>query len=362
MAVITVICSGMMGTAITFPAAENGHTIRLVGSPLDNEIIEYGQRTREHLNLSKYRKNNPTSGVDAPVLTPDNVTFHYFEEMEECIKGADLLICGVSSFGMDWFCENVIPKLPAEIPLLSISKGMVDDGENKGRLISYPEYMLKFTDKDLKIYAVGGPCTSYELVDKDPTEVTFCGPDMKTLRWLREIFETDYYHISLSTDVRGVECTVALKNAYALGVALAVGMSHKREGRAFEHYNSQAGLFAQSTKEMFLLLDIFGGTAERNIFLGIGDLYVTVFGGRNRKLGTLLGKGYSYDEAIAELGGITLEGIVITERTAIAVEQLAALGEININDFPLLMHIKELLFENKRIDIPWKAFETEYCE
>lgn len=360
MAIITVICSGMMGTAITFPAAENGHTIRLVGSPLDNDIIEHGQKTKEHLNLSKYRKNNPTSGVDAPVVTSDNVTFHYFEEMEECIKGADLIICGVSSFGIDWFCNNVIPKLPADIPLLSISKGMIDDGENKGRLISYPEYMLRFTDKDLKIYAVGGPCTSYELVDKDPTEVTFCGPDMDTLRWLREIFETDYYHISLSTDVRGVECTVALKNAYALGVALAVGMSYKREGRAFEHYNSQAGLFTQASKEMYQLLDVFGGTAKRNIFLGIGDLYVTIFGGRNRKLGTLLGQGYTYDEAISQLGGVTLEGIVITERTAKAVEQLASLGEIDIRDFPLLMHINELLFQNKRINVPWKDFETEY--
>ena len=360
MATITVICAGMMGTAITYPAAHNGHTIRLVGSPLDNEIIEHGQKTGEHLNLSKYRKNNPTSGVDAPVVTPDNVTFHYFEEMEECIKGADLIICGVSSFGMDWFCNNVIPKLPEEIPLLSISKGMIDDGENKGRLISYPEYMLRFTDKDIKIYAVGGPCTSYELVDKDPTEVAFCGPDMKTLRWLRELFETDYYHISLSTEVRGVECSVALKNAYALGVALAVGMSYKREGREFEHYNSQAGLFAQASKEMYLLLDIFEGESVRNIFLGIGDLYVTVFGGRNRRLGNLLGQGYTYDEAMAKLEGITLEGVVITERTAKAVEQLAELGKLNINDFPLLMHIKEILFENQRINIPWKAFETDY--
>ena len=41
MATITVICAGMMGTAITYPAAHNGHTIRLVGSPLDNEIIEH---------------------------------------------------------------------------------------------------------------------------------------------------------------------------------------------------------------------------------------------------------------------------------------------------------------------------------
>ena len=35
-------------------------------------------------------------------------------------------------------------------------------------------------------------------------------------------------------------------------------------------------------------------------------------------------------------------------------------GKIDINDFPLLMHIKEILFDNKRINIPWKAFETEY--
>ena len=360
MALITVICAGMMGTAITYPAAQNGHTIRLVGSPLDKEIIEHGQKTGEHLNLSKYRKNNDTSGANAPVLTPKNVTFHYFEEMEKCIEGADLIICGVSSFGMDWFCNNVIPKLPENVPLLSISKGMIDDGENKGHLISYPEYMQRFTDKDLKIYAVGGPCTSYELVDKDPTEVTFCGPDMETLRWLRGLFETDYYHVSLSTDVFGVECTVALKNAYALGVAFAIGMSYKSEGKVFEHYNSQAGIFAQAAKEMYLLLDILGGTAVRNIFLGVGDLYVTVYGGRNRKLGTLLGQGYTYDEAIEQLTGITLEGVVITERTAKAVEQLAALGKLNIADFPLLTHIKELLFENKRINMPWKAFRTEY--
>ena len=177
---------------------------------------------------------------------------------------------------------------------------------------------------------------------------------------MREIFETDYYHISLSTDVRGVECSVALKNAYALGVALAIGMSYKREGKAFEHYNSQAGIFAQASKEMYLLLDAFGGTAVRNIFLGIGDLYVTVFGGRNRKLGSLLGQGYTYDEAMAKLTGITLEGVVISERTAKAVEELAELGKLDINDFPLIMHIKELLFENKRINVPWKAFETEY--
>ena len=38
--VITIIGSGMMGSALAFPAAENGHEVRLVGSPLDNDIID----------------------------------------------------------------------------------------------------------------------------------------------------------------------------------------------------------------------------------------------------------------------------------------------------------------------------------
>lgn len=361
MATITVICSGMMGSAITYPAAHNGHTIRLVGSPLDEKIIEHGKRTGEHLTLSQYRKNNDTNGIDEPFTMPPSVSFHYFEEMDECIKDADLIICGVSSFGMDWFCENVIPKLPENIPLLSISKGMIDDGNKCGHLISYPEYMQRFTDKNLKIYAVGGPCTSYELAVKDPTEVTFCGPDMKTLRWLKSLFETDYYNISLSTDVHGVECAVALKNAYALGVALAIGLSYKREGKVFEHYNSQAGLFMQASREMYMLLDAFDSTPERNIFVGLGDLYVTIFGGRNRKMGALLGQGYTYKEAMEKLPGITMEGIVISIRTAEAVEELAKAGRLNLSDFPLLSHIKELLLDEATVNVPWKAFETE-CE
>ena len=34
MAIITIIGSGMMGSAMAFPACKNGNTIRLVGSPL----------------------------------------------------------------------------------------------------------------------------------------------------------------------------------------------------------------------------------------------------------------------------------------------------------------------------------------
>ena len=355
MAVITVVGAGMMGSAITFPAAHNGNTVRLVGTPLDTHIIAHGKKTGEHLTLC-----HDVNGVKTPFKVPNGISFHDFEELDALLADTDLLLCGVSSFGIDWFCENIIPRIPESMPVLSITKGMIDDGKGVGDLISYPEHMMKFTDKKLKICAVGGPCTSYELADRDPTEVTFCGEDMALLRQIKSLFETDYYHVSLSTDVRGVECAVALKNAYALAVSLAVGLSYKREGREFLHYNSQAALFGQASKEMFLLLDLFGGNAARNVFLGIGDLYVTVFGGRTRKIGTLLGEGKTFDEAMALLQGVTLESIVITRRTAEAIYKKVANGCANAADFPLLLHIRELLEENAAVNVPWAAFETEF--
>ena len=132
---------------------------------------------------------------------------------------------------------------------------------------------------------------------------------------------TDYYYISISTDVIGVECAVALKNAYALGVTLAVGLAEKKDGKiGAQHYNSQAALFGQSMKEMGKLLNLVGGKPEHLVH-GVGDLYVTVFGGRTRMIGTLLGRGLTFEQAMEDLKGVTLESIVIATRTARASEE-----------------------------------------
>ena len=37
---IAIIGAGMMGSALAFPARENGHEVVLIGTPLDNEIIK----------------------------------------------------------------------------------------------------------------------------------------------------------------------------------------------------------------------------------------------------------------------------------------------------------------------------------
>ncbi len=95
---------------------------------------------------------------------------------------------------------------------------------------------------------------------------------------------------------------------------------------------------------------------RKQLFFGAGDLYVTVYGGRTRLIGILLGRGLNIDEAQRELAGVTLESLVVARRVAKAVRILSENGAINKNDFPLLMHIDEILTEKKSVKIPWKDF------
>ncbi len=344
MAVIVILGSGMMGSAMSYPARKNGNEVRLVGTPLDRAIIDGLRKDDFHITLKR--------------TLPQGVKYYQIEELDEALKGADLLISGVSSFGVSWFAEEMLPRLRDDLPILGITKGMFDMED--GSLVPYPIYYKGLPQgANKRFYAVGGPCTSYELADLDPTEVTFCGPDIETLRWIKSLFNTDFYHVSISTDVIGVECAVAMKNAYALGVTLAVGLSERTEGvGGKQHYNSQAALFGQSVREMRRLLRLTGG-GDDNIVFGAGDLYVTVFGGRTRFIGTLLGRGLSFEEAMEELKGVTLESIVIATRTARAVRRLVELGKADAGDYPLLMHIDDVISRGAEVNIPWSAFETE---
>ena len=354
MATITIIGSGMMGSALAFPARENGNTVRLVGTHLDREIIDECRKTNRH---PKFAKHFP-KGIPP---FPAGCEFYQIEQMDEAVKGADLVIGGVSSFGVDWFGEEVLPRIPVDIPVLSVTKGLLD--QDDGRLLCYPQvWEERLAAKGIKrdICAIGGPCTSYELVAHDQTEVAFCGKDLNVLRKIKAMMATDYYHISLSTDVVGIESAVALKNGYALGIALTIGLNQKAFGVDSElHFNSQAAVFGQAAKEMSRLLDLQGAGTLDNLCVGVGDLYVTVYGGRTRLVGILLGRGLDIDQAQEELKGVTLESLVVAERVARAVKKHVAAGRLAAADFPLLMHTDEILTEKKPVNIPWESFTFE---
>ncbi len=344
---IVIIGSGMMGSALAFPARENGNEVHLVGTHLDRDIIDTCKQTGRH---PKFVRDFPAG-----------VQYHQIEELDAVLPGADFIICGVSSFGVEWFRDEILPRLEENVPVISVTKGLWNLPD--GTLLTYPDIWQAKLDelgKHIPLNAIGGPCTSYELVAHDQTEVSFCGKDMDILRMLKSAMTTRYYHISLSTDVVGVESAVALKNGYALGIALTIGLNQKEFGLDSElHFNSQAAVFGQSVREMQKLLNLQGAGDLNNLVVGAGDLYVTVYGGRTRLIGILLGRGLDIDAAKAELQGVTLESLVVAGRVAEAVRTKAARGLANLDDYPLLLHIDEILTEKKPVDIPWEKFTFE---
>lgn len=344
MSKIALIGAGQMASALTFPLYENGHEVYLIGSPLDDEIIDRLNEDNYHMNLRRTLHNG--------------VNYYRCAQLKEAIEGADLIVCGVSSFGVDWFADEIFPLLDEDVPVISVTKGMLDYED--GTMLTYPQYWRTKlpADSRLKIYAIGGPCTARDLADHDPSFVGYCGPDFETLEWIRSLFSTDYYIISLTLDVVGLECAVALKNGYALGTALAVGIKEKLGDDGISHNNMKAALFQESVKEMLDLLRIVGGS-EDMIMYAAGDLDVTVSAGRSRTVGLLLGKDYTIEETLEQLAGQTLEAVVIATRTARAVKALAKRGKVKEEDFPLLMHVDALLNEHATLNIPWKSFQKK---
>lgn len=343
MAVVTIVGAGMMGSALAFPARENKNEVRIVGTHLDREIIDTCLESNRHPRFEKD--------------FPEGITFYQIEELSKALEGTDVVIGGVSSFGVEWFADTVLPVIPEGVVVLTVTKGLMDTGD--GRLLTYPDLWkqkLESIGKKLSLNAIGGPCTSYELVAHDQTEVAFCGDDMQTLEYLKQIMQTDYYHISITTDVTGIESAVALKNGYALGIALTIGLNQKSFGNDELHFNSQAAVFGQAAKEMYRLLQFQNALTLNNLCVGVGDLYVTVYGGRTRLVGILLGRGLDIDQAKAELKGVTLESLVVAERVARAVKLNIEKGIIDGGDFPLLLHIDEILCEKKQVNIPWEKF------
>ena len=356
MSIVTIIGSGMMGSAMARPASDNGHEVRLVGSPLDNAIIDAVKAGKNHPTLKR-----SFEGV---------AKAYYITELEEALKGTDVVVAGISSFGVDWFTANVLPILSKNVLVVSITKGMLLKDDDS--LEVFPHH---FASKrpDLNFVAVGGPCICFELFDRRHTMVYYCGKNIDAVRKAKATFGTAYYHIVPSTDTIAVECSVALKNAYAMGVSLAVGLAEKEKGITDATgitencvpgapdlnpiYNPQAALFAQSCLEMRRLVDMLGGNGQLVAGLpGAGDLYVTVFGGRTRRLGTLLGRGMSYPQVKEVLSGVTLEAVAIITRVAEFLRRAAKAGKADLKQFPLMMHMDSILNAGSPVKLDWEAF------
>ena len=169
--------------------------------------------------------------------------------------------------------------------------------------------------------------------------------------YLEKGIESMVDKFSAANGASGIETAVALKNAYAMAVSLAIGAYTKNDPALSEKYNAQAGLFYEATREMSAIIRLLGGR-EDALFFGAGDLYVTVFGGRTRRLGTILGSGVDFVHASEILKGVTLESVAI-------IRLLGKFFGEKLGEYPLMQHIHERITENTLPPIPWDRMRRD---
>jgi glycerol-3-phosphate dehydrogenase (NAD(P)+) len=105
------------------------------------------------------------------------------------------------------------------------------------------------------------------------------------------------------------------------------------------------------------MVQVAGGSTETLLLLpSIGDMYVTSTGGRNVRVGRLVGEGMNFTEAWEALDRITLEGAAAIRVVGDALPKLTERGVIGAEEFPLLRHLHDVVSLEKRLNMPWSAF------
>jgi glycerol-3-phosphate dehydrogenase (NAD(P)+) len=347
MATVVVLGSGVMGSAMAMPLADNGHEVRLVGTHLDRAIVDELQATGRHPGLGRE-------------LPPGVRAFH-LEEIEAGFDGAEVVVSGVNSFGVEWAGRQLAQVLRPGQHVIAVTKGVRAGGDGALRIL--PDVLAAEVPEALRAEvtwsAIAGPAIAGEVAARRDTCVVFCGTEQAVLDQLAGIFRTGWYHVWTSTDFAGVEICAASKNCYALSIGFGHGLLEARGEAESEdrNHNVEAALYAQAASEMRRIVELVGGRPETPGWLpGVGDMYVTSTGGRNVRVGRLIGAGKRFGEASEALGNPTLEGAAAIREFGRALARLTERGVLGPGELPLLRHLDEVVAQEAPLRVPWERF------
>ncbi len=189
---------------------------------------------------------------------------------------------------------------------------------------------------------LSGPSFALEVAQEQPTAVTVASADAAAAQRAQDLFQTDYFRVYTTDDVRGVELGGALKNVIALAAGMVAGLG-------FGH-NTMAALITRGLAEISRLGVALGASPLTFAGLaGMGDLILTCTGGlsRNRRVGMLLGEGHRLEEILSEMTTVA-EGVE-TARAAHALAERAGV------EMPILAEVHAVLFEGRH---PREAVDT----
>jgi len=205
------------------------------------------------------------------------------------VERADLVVVAVPSRVF----RSAVVGLPGRAPVLSLTKGLdPETGERLSTLV-----------RGRSVAVLSGPNMAEEVVAGLPAATVIASEDEDLARALQEAINSLVFRIYVNTDLIGVELCAAAKNVIALAAGAVDGLGLGD--------NAKAALVTRGLVEMARLGEAVGAEPETFFGLaGMGDLVVTCWhrNGRNRRAGELIARGYSQQQALAEIGQV-VEGL-----------------------------------------------------
>ena len=315
---ILVIGGGAMGSAFTIPCLENNNQVTIT-EPYSKVFIK---------NLSSKNKFHSALKINLP----KKLRFRKFSS-NLLNEKFDLIVIALSLSGID-FIGKKLRNSKTKSPILVLTKGLKYEKKKK-KLWTISEQLNKNYNVS-NISVLKGPCLAKELARKNKTSVVIANKNIKIAKSIGKIISTNYYLTEFSKDVIGIEVCSAIKNIYSMIIG------------AGQSLNSSSNLFQKSILEMKYLVKYFNGKDETISGLaGVGDLYVSAAGGRNSKMGSYLGKGFTFKYAKKKfMQNDTVEGEQLVREIAPFI-----FNRINKKKIPLMIFLLKAILQNKKLKI-----------
>jgi len=339
---ILVLGAGAMGSAFTVPCLDNGNTVSLIGTHLEDKFID---------QLIQNDNFHPVLNCKLS----SKLKLRKFEKFaEEFKEKPDLIILGVNSKGIDWAGKEISKYYSSEIPILLLTKGLtVINNQYETIAEKLKQILEKNGSKKPNISAVGGPCLAAGLANRIRSSVVLANQNIEIVKSIGKIIATNYYSTEISNDLVGVEVCAAVKNIYSMIIGASKGLcssSATEEVKNKNYLNTAASLMYQSLSEMVYFTKCLKGKEETVYGLaGLGDLYVSSAGGRNSKMGKYLGEGYDYLTAKKKfMPNDTIEGAELALELGPKI-----LKEFDKEKLSLMISLIETICNNKKFNFKW---------
>ncbi len=313
---ILIIGGGAMGSAFTFPCIDNKNEVTIT-EPYNKTFIK---------NLSSKKKYHSSLKINLPNK------LKYKKYSTDLLKNKyDLVVVALSLSGINFISEE-FKKSNIKSPILILTKGLKYE-KKKQKIFTISEDIKK-TNKNINVSVLKGPCLAKELSNKKQTSVIVANKNIKTAKKICNMITTKYYLTETSKDVIGVEICSSIKNIYSMIIG------------AGDSLNMSSSLFKKSLNEMIYITKYFKGKIETALGLaGVGDLYVSAAGGRNSKMGSYLGQGYTFKNAKRKfMPNETVEGEQLAREIAPFV-----IKKIQQKKIPLMTKLIKSIINNKKL-------------